>query len=152
MKEVIQTEWRGWWLHQLAKTKTMQHKQVTMLLKKTKHQGDAMQPTHIYKNKQLEWVKKQRKQKDAMLPLPWNNKKRTIIMMIIVLIQSNNGNRHCFHLHEKKCRMMMMIIMLMCKNKNKAKKSKWCNTFLQTTMTHVNKQKTSKSWKNTKRI
>jgi len=38
----------------------MQHKKGDNV-KKKKNQSDAMQPTHIIKNKQLERVKKQRK-------------------------------------------------------------------------------------------
>jgi hypothetical protein len=49
-----------------------------------KHQGDAMQPTHIDKNKELEWVKKQRKQKDAMLPSPWNNKNEQSLWRLLL--------------------------------------------------------------------
>lgn len=37
-------------------TKKWQHQKKAM-----KNQGDATPPTHINKNKQLEWVKKQRK-------------------------------------------------------------------------------------------
>jgi hypothetical protein len=53
MNEVIKTKWRGWWLHNLQKQRQCNTKR-WQCYKKNQHQGDAMQPTHIDKNKQLE--------------------------------------------------------------------------------------------------
>jgi hypothetical protein len=55
------TEWQQWQLYWLVKKRQCNTKKWQCQKKAMENQGDATPPTHINKNKQLEWVKEQRK-------------------------------------------------------------------------------------------
>jgi len=150
MKEVIKTKWRGWWLHNLQKQRQCNTKR-WQCYKKKQHQGDAMQPTHIDKNKQLEWVKNK------------GNRRMKYFHCHEIIKKNNHYDDCCFDTKQqwkwtlfsspwKKMQNDDDDSRVDVQKQKQGKKIMMMQHNLQTTMTHANKQKRSKSWKNTKRI